>query len=588
MQKIFLTFVALLFFSSNYAQETLKTVKGKIMYLDGPVFNANIKVSSSDEIYKTTSEGAYEVQAFQGDIITFSYPSLRNMVVVVEDVTRILNITMSADVTELEEVVVQASKRRSQSEMQDDYANNKDIIRTAFGYLDAERASGKIRMMTEDEINPVAQCVLDLVRGQFPGLLVSGDCNAGGDVFLARAMRQGAVIWDVDGQIYAKKSDPSDPPSAPVWLDISSIKRIAVLQNLATTVAYGSLGDAGVIVINTVNSGFGAKSEKVFDRARLKNNIYRDDALAINEVSKNQPTYLMDYESSASVDIAKFVFESNYKKYYNAPHFFIDSYAYFKGRGEEQFATDILTKNLLLVNENAVYLKAFAYYAQANNDIDESTNLYEQVFTLRPNYAQSYRDLAEAYRDHKNYKKAAAMYARYNYLVDEGFLQVDSVGFGAIIAKDFDNLLALEGDQIMYSKKSGKRFSKTTDFNGTRLVFEWNDSEAEFELQFVNPEKHYHTWKRTSEANPARIMDEKLKGYSSEEFLVDDSLAGKWQVNVNYKGNKKLEPTYLKVTIYFNYDLNSQRKEVNVYRLSLKDINHALFDIMISGQIITK
>ena len=82
-------------------------------------------------------------------------------------------------------------------------------------------------------------------------------------------------------------------------------------------------------------------------------------------------------------------------------------------------------------------------------------------------------------------------------------------------------------------------------------------------------------------------MDEKLKGYSSEEFLIDGSLAGKWQVNVNYQGNKKLEPTYLKVTTYFNYGLSSQRKAVNVYRLSLKEKNYKLFDLVNAGNINT-
>ena len=155
----------------------------------------------------------------------------------------------------------------------------------------------------------------------------------------------------------------------------------------------------------------------------------------------------------------------------------------------------------------------------------------------------------------------------------------------SIIQRDSENLLAIEGDKVMDGGKTGKRLAKYADFKGTRLLFEWNDSEAEFELQFVNPEKHYYTWKHTYEANATRIMNEKLNGYSSEEFLVDGSLAGKWQVNVNYKGNKKLEPTYLKVTTYFNYGKTSQRKEVNVYRMSLKNVNQRLFDIMNAGSI---
>ncbi len=585
MKRMLFACLALISFTLTNAQETLKNVKGKIMYLDGPVVNAVIKVSSSDVILKSTVDGSYEVQVYQGDIITFSYPSLRDMEVVVEDVTRILNISMSPDVNVLDEVVVQASKRRSQREMEEDYVINENIIRTAYGYIDGQRSAGQIRMMNEDEINPISLCILDLMRGQFPGIKVIGDCNRGGEVLLSRAMRQGPVIWDVDGQIFSSNGIPFAQPSAPIWIDVNSIKRIAILQNLATTVAYGGMGDGGVVVINTIGGTLGAKSGKMLDRARLKNNIYKDDALTETEVSKNQATYLLDYAASTTIAAAKAYFENNLKKYYNSPHFFIDSYAYFMEQGEEKFATDILNKNLPLVERNAVYLKALAYYAEANDALKKSRDLYEQIFILRPNYAQSYRDLAESYRDINNYKKAAAMHARYNYLVEEGFLQSDSVGLGSIMDRDSENLLALDGDKVMEGGKSRKRLAKYANFKGTRLLFEWNDSEAEFELQFVNPEKHYFTWKHTSIANATRIMDEKLKGYSSEEFLIDGSLAGKWQVNINYQGNKKLEPSYLKVTTYFNYGLNSQRKEVKVYRLGLKNVNQKLFELYNSSKV---
>ena len=585
MKRMLFACIGLIFFTTTYAQENIKNVKGKIMYLDGPVVNAVIKVSSSDVILKSTVDGSYEVQVYQGDIITFSYPSLRDMEVVVEDVTRILNISMSPDVNVLDEVVVQASKRRSQREMEEDYVINENIIRTAYGYIDGQRSAGQIRMMNEDEINPISLCILDLMRGQFPGIKVIGDCNRGGEVLLSRAMRQGPVIWDVDGQIFSSNGIPFAQPSAPIWIDVNSIKRIAILQNLATTVAYGGMGDGGVVVINTIGGTLGAKSGKMLDRARLKNNIYKDDALTETEVSKNQATYLLDYAASTTIAAAKAYFENNLKKYYNSPHFFIDSYAYFMEQGEEKFATDILSKNLPLVERNAVYLKALAYYAEANDALKKSRDLYEQIFILRPNYAQSYRDLAESYRDINNYKKAAAMHARYNYLVEEGFLQSDSVGLGSIMDRDSENLLALDGDKVMEGGKSRKRLAKYANFKGTRLLFEWNDSEAEFDLQFVNPEKHYFTWKHTSMANATRIMDEKLKGYSSEEFLIDGSLAGKWQVNINYQGNKKLEPSYLKVTTYFNYGLNSQRKEVKVYRLGLKNVNQKLFELYNSSKV---
>lgn len=582
MKRIHHTLMILLLCSVTYAQDNLKTIKGKITYLDAPVTNAEIRVSGADAVLKSDANGNYQVQAYQGDIVTFSYPSLRDMEIVVEDVTRILNITMVSEINELDEVVVEASKRRSQRELAEDYKRNESIIRTAYGFIDGQRSAGQIRMIKRNEINAANICIMNLLRNRFAGIIAVGDCQQGGALYLGRGtgslVNSRPMIYDIDGQIFEQ---------TPVWLDLNLIERVAILGNLATTTPYGSIGGGGVAVINTISGNVGTGSGKLLDYARLRNNVFKGDALSETELAQNEATYLVDYKSSASVDAAKEVFDRNFKKYYNSPHFFIDSYAYFLSKGERKFADDILNANLPLVDRNAVHLKALAYYSEANGDIKGARDLYEQVFILRPNYAQSYRDLAESYRDIQNYKKSAAMYARYNYLVDEGFLQSDSLGLGTILDRDSENLMALEGDKVLAGGRSKERLAKYVDFKGTRLLFEWNDSEAEFELQFVNPEKHYYTWKHTMVANADRIMDEKLKGYSAEEFLMDGSLAGKWQVNINYKGNKKLEPTYLKVTTYFNYGLNSQRKEVNVYRLSLKDTNHKLFDLVNSGGIST-
>ena len=117
------------------------------------------------------------------------------------------------------------------------------------------------------------------------------------------------------------------------------------------------------------------------------------------------------------------------------------------------------------------------------------------------------------------------------------------------------------------------------DFNGTRLVFEWNDSEAEFELEFVNPENRFYKTEHSLAANPHRISDEKRVGFSCEEFLIDQSLPGVWQVNATYLGNKKLTPTYMKTTMYHNFGSANQRKEIKIHRLGVKNIKQKLFTI---------
>jgi hypothetical protein len=177
-----------------------------------------------------------------------------------------------------------------------------------------------------------------------------------------------------------------------------------------------------------------------------------------------------------------------------------------------------------------------------------------------------------------DYKKAASLYARYDYLIGEGFIRAEDTDFTPLLEREFSNLLQLYGKELT-GKDLSKGPSLNSDFEGTRLVFEWSDSEAEFELQFVNPQNKYFNWEHSILADPNRIKEEKIKGYSCEEYLIDGSLTGTWQVNLKYLGNKSLTPTFFKVTIYSNYGTKSQSKQVKVFKLQLKNVNQELFKV---------
>ena len=196
--------------------------------------------------------------------------------------------------------------------------------------------------------------------------------------------------------------------------------------------------------------------------------------------------------------------------------------------------------------------------------------------------------MANSYRNLREPKQAASMYARYDYLVEEGFLEQDTIGFGPIVDREFNNLLMLEKGAVVDGRKARKLFIAEEGFQGTRLVFEWNDGEAEFELQFVNPENQYHKWKHSMADNSGEITREKDFGYNVKEYLVDGSLPGTWQVNVNYLGNKSLTPTYLKATIYYDYGSRTQRKETLVFKLDLKNVNQELFSLTTGSVMVAR
>jgi len=587
MKKIIFTLLCGAVALGAYAQE--RTVKGKVTDGKAPMENVNIQILDKTVSTTTDTEGKYEIAVETGDRIQYTYTGMKTITIRVEDVTRFLNPVMIPDIEELDEVIVEASKRRSQQDMAQDYPIKKTIIRTAYGYIDADRAPGRIRMLSEEDINPISLCVLDLLRNRFAGVVIYGDCMRGGDAYLARAMGSvfspSPMVWDIDGQIFSFNGP--GVPSAPIWLDVNNIKRLAILGNLSTAVQYGNLGAGGVVVINTVSGS--ARRGPIVDYARLRNNYVNGKVLDPADLLANAPVYQKELAQSSSFSVARATFEKYEKTFSNSPYFYLDAYRYFVDKwNETEFADTIIEENYGLFIENPVLLKALAYSYEEQNRFNKANHALKEVFIHRPNYAQSYLDMANSYRDLDEPRQAAALYARYDYLLEEGFMERDTMDFGPIMNREFNNLLLLERNAVVDGRKGKKLYIADEEFKGTRLVFEWNDGEAEFELQFVNPENQYFKWKHSLADNEERVQREKDFGYNVMEELIDESLPGQWKVNVNYLGNKSLTPTYLKATVYHNYGSKSQRKETKVFKLNLKNVNQELFKLNISGRLATQ
>lgn len=584
MKTRFFTTLFLCFAFIGFSQST-RTVKGKVTDGKNPIENVNISILEKNKSTTTDANGKYEISAETNDILQFSYAGMKTIQIQIEDVTRILNPIMVPDITELDEVIVKGSNRKSQAELAREYNVNESLIKTAYGIIDAETSPGQVRFLQGNQINDVSLCILNMLRNRFPGVTVFGDCINGGSVAIrgfGSITNPRLAIYDVDGVILT---------DTPIWLVPSQIKRVAILNSLAMTTRYGNIGGGGVIVINTkAGSNYNTTEDgKPYDFGKLRNNYADGKELTRTELDRNAPNYLKELRASESFEAAKATYEANVNRYGSSPYYFLDAYRYFYERWNEgAYADAIIEENYGLFENNPVLLKALAYNYEAQERFEMANKLFKEIFILRPNYAQSYLDVANSYRDIRKPKQAAAIYARYEYLLEEGFMQADTMGFHPIIEREFNNLLMLQKNAVVDSKASQKLFVAEEDFKGTRLVFEWNDSEAEFELQFVSPENQYYKWKHSLADNAEVIMAEKRHGYACTEYLIDGSMPGKWKINVNYLGNKSLSPTYLKATIYHDYGSRYQRKEVKVFKLNLKNVNQELFAVQKSSDVVVR
>lgn len=575
--------IPLLFLVCNLgiAQEKMNLIKGKVTYLDTPLVNAQVKSSENGEAVKTDLEGRYEIVTSPGDVLKYDYPGMRTMEIVVEDVTRVLNIELMPEVNQLNEVTVEKTVIKSQKEMREEYSINKNIINSAFGYINKETTNFAMRIVEGDDLNPIGLDLATALQFRVPGFKVHRPVDDPlNPIVYLRGSTVGMfpAIYDIDGLVMHEY---------PIFLQIENIERIAVISGLGAVTKYGGAANGGVIIINTKGANYmGGQAKDFEDLARLRGNEYEGDALTGKELNGDRPIYLSKLYDSNDLEEAKSIYNQQINIYGSSFYYILDAYDYFSNRWKDlEFADTIIEENWARLRDNPISLKALAYIYQAEGRFQEANELYKEIFILRPNYAQSYMDMANSYREIGDYQKAAGLYARYGYLLEQGFLRAEGE-LGTIMERELNNLVALKGRELL-DRRDLKKLVLDDEFKGTRLVFEWNDSEAEFELQFVNPEGKYFKSEHSLFADADRIKDEKVSGFSSEEYLIDDSLRGLWQVNAKYLGNKSLTPTYMKATIYHNYGSASQRKETKVFKLSLRNVNQQLFTVSNSVSVVS-
>jgi uncharacterized protein YfaP (DUF2135 family) len=133
-------------------------------------------------------------------------------------------------------------------------------------------------------------------------------------------------------------------------------------------------------------------------------------------------------------------------------------------------------------------------------------------------------------------------------------------------------LVSLHGSTLR-TDKVPEFFNKKIEYD-TRIIFEWSQYDAEFDLQIVNPQKRYFTWSHIQKEEVSRFIKEKSQGYGLEEFFITKKDKGDWLFNITYYGKKtgnNSTPTYLRATVYSNFGKPTQTKKVTIFEMN--DLN---------------
>ncbi|PQJ20676.1 TonB-dependent receptor plug domain-containing protein [Tenacibaculum sp. SG-28] len=412
--------------------------------------------------------------------------------------------------------------------------------------------------LLDKDIRPSDIFFSDLMR-RIPGIFVSG----------SRVNASFRLVRSLNSSISSPASDPLFILDGGIISDLNflspqRIKAVYVLKGLSASIRYGSAGANGVIVVRT-KSGFANKT-KNGNSALVSGNEYEETVPLLEDVFQ-QSVYINGLLDTENFDVAHSLYlrakEDN--RSFSVP-FYLDVANHFM-QWNKDTAYQVLSNIAEIAYDNPKALKTLAFKLEEIGKLKEATHIYERILELLPNELQSYRDLAVLYDLTGAHEQAMVLYKK---LLSNTSLDSGMIEFQRAIKNEVRHLLMSHKSEVNFQNLPDDIFDKKLD-NDFRIVFEWNDKNIEFEVQFVDPNKKYFTWNHSFLENREKLLQEVSSGIYMEEFIIDKASApeGEWIINITSLSKESdINPVFLKYTIYQNYGLPHQTKEIKIVNLN--------------------
>ncbi|MHA7055889.1 hypothetical protein ACWGOQ_0001615 [Aquimarina sp. M1] len=513
-------------------------ITGVVLSKGKPIQGCEVRIKGRLGYTYTKADGSFALTGVEGDIVEF-----RSLVTKPKDIQfdnqQGVKISLKPKYAQLSEVVIN-------SEVEDE--EDHEMINTPFGFKKKRSLGYGTFSRDRDQLNKFASTFTGLIAGRFPGV-------RGSSSFLISNSR--AIV--VDGVPFIGDTDVLDP---------NNVANVTVVNGLAGAARYGTYGRNGVILVTTKTAMLNLEYLKRKEKANsllVKGNNYDGLAKRYQE-SFYFETTASNLKNASSFDMAKTIYLRELEMNLVNVNFYREAFIYFL-QWDEKYAYEILGAGTEIAYNNPKALRSLAFIYEERNKFDKAHRIYERIGELEPGRSQSYMDLAQSYVSTGKYKEAFSIY---KLILDN---KIPGVVFGdsvlEIAVTEVKYLVTKHKIDVDYRDLHPSFYNKAQDLDG-RIVFEWNDPQSEFEIQFVNPNKKYFIWKHTVAAEAKELQKERIQGYNTKEFVLEQSDPGLWLVNI--KGHKVGEenhniPQFIKCTLYKNYGMPEESRQVKIIEL---------------------
>ncbi|MFS4447206.1 TonB-dependent receptor plug domain-containing protein [Maribacter sp. 2307UL18-2] len=554
------------------------TIKGTVYVDNKPAADVRVAVKGLSDSFLTGPSGGFSIPAQVGDTLVVTSRTSKTIKTVPVEIMAHVDVFMASNIVALDEVIV-VEKELEKAEM----------ALTGYGLQKQEAIGYTVSEIDDEDISEVTTTIGDAINTKVTGLEVPGqnawDREAGG-LGAAKIRGSGSINMNTNALVVvngvpmkrsttsvgaAFQSNSNNAAGSFVtsnanmdYIDPANIANITVLKGLAATNAWGSEGRGGVILITTKTAVFtNQKTGKPIDRALLKNNVYKESQE--EDGVQTSPTVRALMASDSPQDAYNTYLALKDLNGSNST-FYLDAFQYFRTK-DTQLAQRVISNLLEHSRDNLETLRTVAKALSAIGDPQNVVRINEEIIQLAPSDVNAYFNRAKAKIELGHYQETL------NELLalerGDKYFSVNASPITKTLKREIKNLIARHRSKLNLSNVESE-FLNNIKYK-VRLVFEWNIPGAEFELQFVNPQKRYFNWEHTNSALAARITDELKNNYRLEEYEFYGDMTGEWVINAKYLGEKKdVEkiPFVLKTTVYKNFGLPNQIQEEIVVHFS--------------------
>jgi TonB-dependent SusC/RagA subfamily outer membrane receptor len=540
------------------SKENQKKYSGTIYSGTSGLPSANIYVKGFEaEQVKSDDQGNFKINGAVGDTLVVSYGN--KMTEHTLDDNLAINFSFEDSGIQLEEVVLIEKVPEQEEE-----------VTTAYGKENKDKIGYAVQSISDEDIGSVSTTANNAIQGKFSGVSLGQN----EDLSQVKMRPSNSILGNnyglivIDGVPTERSNSGTGNIVDTSFIDPQNIANITVLKGLSATNRYGSQGANGVLLITTKTATIDGPRKQKKDLARLTNNIY-EGKIKVNSKILVTP-YLKELKKGKNLQEAYNLYLNQRNRYWNTSEYFLDVYGFFYASNQE-IAERILSN--ILEKKDAKYEELRGMFLKSVESGNHTMALLaaNKMLEAFPNKIQSYFDVAIANKNSGNYQSALNMF---NSIANgTANAKLDFASLEKVVGTEIRNLINKERKNIDFKKVNQKYLNNLT-YNA-RLILDWNNPDAEFVVQFVNPQKRFFNWEHTNTSDRKRILDELQHGFANEQFeIVGSETIGDWILNVTYLGNRtsgNKTPTFLKCTVQYNFGKFNQTSEEHLVRLQDTD-----------------